>query len=234
MLIGFNLPPHMAYSEHDKRYNRLPEIQTQIPGPYEAPFFSTMSRTRELPMPNVSKFSGLDQAHATLLHCWARLWRFSSEYNSPSTPSSSSQASPVVEERQQFRRWLDQWEVAFTAYLTNAMPSMSNEDVTESRVLKANHLACVILATEGIPSAVENPEADLNAIVELAGAVLRIRFLADSPQDIRSQPSPSATSQLDVKEPLQVVVSRSNIDSTRARALELLSRFFTASSPTAK
>ena len=92
----------------------------------------------------------------------------------------------------------------------------------------------VILATDGFPSAGDNPEADPNAIVELAGAVLRIRHLADSPQDTRSQSPTTTTSQLDVKEPLRVVVSRCNHESTRARALELLSRFYTAHSTTAK
>ena len=237
MLMAFDLPPHMAYrySEHDRRYIGLPNIQTQSPQISKEQLFTTMSRSRELPMPNVSKLSSLDQAHATLLHCWTKLSSFSYQHSSPLTPStSSSQPSPVVEERQHFQRWLEQWEIAFTAFLTNAMPSMANDDVTESRVLKANHLACVILATDGISFPGDHPEADHNAIVELAGAVLRIRYLADSPQDSKSQSPTAITSQLGVREPLHVVVSRCNNESTRARALELLSRFYTASSPTAK
>lgn len=190
----------------------------------------TMRRSRELPMPNITKLSSLDQAHATLLHCWTRLSRFAYDYTSPLTPSSSSQASPGAEERQNFRLWLEHWEAAFTDFLTNAMPSMTNEDVTESRVLKANHLACLVLANDGLTSSGDATNADLNAIVELAGAVLRLRYLADSPRDTKSDSSPSTTIQMDVIEPLHVVITHCNQENIRARALELLSRFYTASS----
>lgn len=107
---------------------------------------------------------------------------------------------------------------------------MTSEDITESRVLKANHLASIVLVTDPIFASTEQPEANYNAIVELAGAVLRLRYLADSPQGTKPEASPPTTPQLDVKEPLHVVVSRCNHEDIRARALDLLSRFYTESS----
>jgi hypothetical protein len=107
---------------------------------------------------------------------------------------------------------------------------MTNEDVTESRVLKANHLACTILTSDGIPSILDDPDNDQRAIVELAGAVLRLRYLEDLPQETKHDSSPSTAPQLDVREPLHVVVSRCSEESTRIRALELLSRFYPQSS----
>lgn len=225
MVTAFSFPPFVAsrslgwdYMGVERHHKRKSELSKTI----------TMSNSRELPMPTVSKLSSLSQAHATLLHCWTKISKFAYEYPSPSTPSSRG-ASPVIEDRQHFQRWLEQWEAAFTAFLTNAMPSMSNEDVTESRVLKANHLACTILVNDRIPSPRDAPEVDFHAIVELAGAVLRIRHLADSPQERKSESSPSMT-QLDVKEPLHVVASRCSQESIRARAMELLSHFHPASS----
>lgn len=220
MITAIHVRPYIVYPGLGRRYIGLREIQTRNAVPSNRTTMS--SKSRELPMPNVSKLSSLGQAHATLLHCWARISRFA--YESPSTPT-SPQTSPITEERQHFQRWLEQWEIAFTEFLTNAMPSMTNEDVTESRVLKANHLACSILASGGVSSTPDGPEADFRAIVELSGAVLRIRHLTDSPQERQSEVSPTSASQLDVKEPLHVVVSRCSQESIRAHALELLSRF---------
>ena len=99
---------------------------------------------------------------------------------------------------------------------------MTNEDLTESRVLKANHLACSILASDGLQP---TPVDDFRAIVDLADAVLRIRNLSNSPQERKPGGSPTSASQLDVKEPLHVVVSRCSQEVIRAHALELLARF---------
>ena len=222
MITAFHTPLHIVYPGLGRRYIGLREIQTRKPVPSNRTRMS--SKSRELPMPNVSKLSSLGQAHATLLHCWTRISRFACEYLSPATPT-SPQSSPIIEEREHFHRWLEQWEVAFTEFLTNAMPSMTNEDVTESRVLKANHLACAVLASDGLLSTPDGGEADFRAIVELSGAVLRIRHLTDSPQERQSEASPTSASQLDVKEPLHVVVSRCSQESIRAHALELLSHF---------
>jgi hypothetical protein len=104
---------------------------------------------------------------------------------------------------------------------------MTSEDVTHSRILKCNHLACTVLASDSDPPAFEVFEAEFRAIVELAGAVLRARHLADSPQDTKTNTPPSpVTGGLDVKEPLNVVISTCPQATMRARASELLSRFY--------
>ena len=182
------------------------------------------SITRELPMPNVSKISSLSQAEATLLHCQTKVSKFAVQSSPVSSGQSSQTSSPITEDRQDFQKWLEQWEHAFTAFLTNAMATMSDDDVTQSRVLKANHLACTILAADE-PSIVNAFEAEYQAIVELAGAVLRFRSLADSPQDLKPrQPSPISAG-LGVRDPLYVVTSRCNHETTRNKAVELLSRY---------
>ena len=180
-------------------------------------------------MPNVPKLSSLHQAEATLLHCVTKLSRLGGPY-SPTSPRPSSQPpSPTVGDRRQFQIWLEQWEHAFTAFLTNGMASMNNEDVTQSRILKANHLACVILAADD-PPAFDAFEVEFRAIIDLAGAVLRSRYLADSPQDSKSDGPPTVSVDLDVKDPLLVVVHRCTQETFRNRATELLSRFYSTKS----
>ena len=102
------------------------------------------------------------------------------------------------------------------------MASLNNQDITHSRILKTNHLACTVLASDAGPSAFDVFEAEFRAIVELAGAVLRSRHLADSPQDADSK---TFAMSLDVKEPLSVVASRCYQGHIRTRAAELLVRF---------
>lgn len=100
---------------------------------------------------------------------------------------------------------------------------MSQEDLMLSRTLKANHLACMIVASEGGSTAVDNFEVECRAIVELAGAVLIWRHASDLPphsDDIRP------SNGLDIREPLFVVLSRCNHDAFRSKADELLRSSF--------
>lgn len=185
----------------------------------------TMSGSRELPMPNTSRITSLHQAHATLLLCWSKL----SKFNQEQTPTGSFAWSPgsVNNEREMFAEWLEQWEAAFTEYLSSAMSSMTNEDVMQSRILKANHLAGTILASDVHSLSTAVFEAEFLAIIELAGAVLRSRFVSDSPQETDSNKDPpKPQSGLDVHEPLLVVISRCHEEPTRIRANELLSIFY--------
>ncbi|KAK3709726.1 hypothetical protein LTR37_010753 [Vermiconidia calcicola] len=177
-----------------------------------------ISSSRELPMPNVKRISSLSQAHATLQHCWTKLSTVAQGSPSPSPVTYSSYPGSTNQNKKLFQAWLEQWELAFTAFLSNAMASMTNEDITQSRILKTNHLACTILASD-IESGFE---AELRAIVELAGAVLRCRYFPDSPQDTKSKHdvSPVAAG-LDVREPLHVVLRYGRHES-RNRATELL------------
>ncbi len=183
-----------------------------------------MNPSRELPMPNVTRISSLNQAQATLLHCWTKL----SKFNAEQTPTQSFAWSPtsVSNERENFQQWLDRWELAFTAFLTDAMPSLTNEDITLSRVLKSNHLGCTILASPSHPYDPETLNNDCRAIIELSGAVLRSRNAVDSPVEAKVQHDLFIfVTTLDVKEPLQIVASRCKDESLQTRADELLSRY---------
>ena len=182
-----------------------------------------LNMSRELPMPNVSKISSLNQAEATLLHCWTKLARVASA-STPTSSELSSQPSSPVADRQHYQKWMEQWELAFTTFLTNAMASMSNEDITQSRILKANHLACTILAADDQPS-FDAFEAEFRAIIELVDTVLRSRYHGDSPREPRSTESSPVSAVLDVKDPLYVVLSHCNKETIRSRAAELLLRF---------
>lgn len=181
--------------------------------------------TRELPMPNVSKLCSLDQAQATLMHCLTKLSRQMQDL--PSTPSGSvsQPRRPILEDdRQHYQRWLEQWELAFTTFLTHAMAAMSDEEVTQSRVLKANHLACTILAAGNTPA--HALEAEFCAITELAGAVSRLRYFAGSPQNPGSNEPTTTLAMLDIADPLHVVLARCNQEATRQRAIKLLSQHY--------
>jgi hypothetical protein len=155
-------------------------------------------------MPNVNRVTSLGQAQATLQHCWTKLSSFVQDYpSSASTASSSDSSSSVGEERQRFLTWLEKWESAFTEYLTNAMATMNSEDITQSRILKTNHLACTILVADCDPSQAAF-EAEFNAIIELATAVLQAGYSSEH------MPPTSPSTSLDVIDPLMVVISRCN------------------------
>lgn len=184
-----------------------------------------MAGSRQLPMPIVTRVTSLSQAHATLQHCWVKLSSFVQDYpaSGSTTSSSSSDGAAVTMERQRFQTWLEQWEVAFTGFLTVAMAAMYGDDITQSRILKTNHLACTILAADN-ETTFDN---EFNAIVELAGAVLRSRSTGSpSPESNIGGPltwPPTFTAAtLDVLDPLMVVISRCDIDVVRMRAAELL------------
>lgn len=235
-----NVPPLSVRLDTHTDKGTISPWCTYIDGD-ETKSINTMTSSRELPMPSISRISSLDQAHATLFHCWTRLSSLTrgspkSALSSESPRSSSTESSNTLSagssrsgstETREYRQWLDQWEVAFTAILSSSVQTMSNDDMTLSRILKANHLACTILSSDADTLTSNAFEAESRAIIELAGAVLRASFLSDSPQDTKpeSAPMPASTG-LDVKEPLLVVVSRCNQPAIRTRAAELLSRFY--------
>lgn len=180
--------------------------------------------SRELPMPTVNRITSLNQAQATLLHCSTKLSK--SWQNNPGR--SSPPSSPLDSDaRRHFQRWLEQWEQAFTSYLSCAMAGMKNEDITRCRILKANHLSCTILASGSSvdPRSFSGYEADFQAIVELASAVMQSGSgtCSSANRESPSDGSPSAGS-LDVRGPLYVVAARCDRLSIRARAVELLGK----------
>lgn len=206
---------------------KLPKIRTVYqtsvtmpsPSPVSANRQSTMllGQSRELPMPVVSRITSIAQAQATLQHCATRLNKAWQGHPARASPP----GSPIDgSEKRLFQQWLEKWEQAFTAYLSVHMSSMKPDDVTQSRVLKANHLSCTILASEAGPSmkSFNVFEADFQAIVELANAVIssRSRAAATLPN--------CAASTLDVREPLHVVIAYCDHLSIRNKAIELVSK----------
>ncbi|KAK5119776.1 hypothetical protein LTR85_007352 [Meristemomyces frigidus] len=112
------------------------------------------------------------------------------------------------------------------------MASMGSEDLTQSRILKANHLACNVVASgagSGTPSVerAHTSELEFQAINELASAVLQIRQGTGSPQSAVSSPSVSPVmGGLDVRDPLYIVLAHCSNSPLRNRANDLLMRFY--------
>lgn len=182
--------------------------------PYNIQPTMASGMTRELPMPTVTRITSLGQAQATLQHCATKLSR-------PSSPIDANN-------RLHFQQWLEQWEHAFTAYLSTEMSKMNVEDVTRCRIIKANHLASTILASECATDqkSYHAFDADFAAIVELAAAVLQSQPSSNSSSSSQS-PTPidsDWTSVLGVRDPLYVVVARCDRASVRNKAVQLLQR----------
>lgn len=185
--------------------------------------------SRELPVPSVTRISNLNQGHATLLHAWNKLWRPAPA--PPACESPEEKREYFAQERRQLRQWLGRWEQAFAEYLAASMTSMGAEDLTQSRVLKANHLTCTILASDAgaQPHDFDAFEAEFHAIVELADAILQARQTIPSPQSASTTlpiERGSPTSGLDVQAPLYVVLARcsNRVIWDRANRLSLQSR----------
>nr|POE47065.1 hypothetical protein CFP56_00397 [Quercus suber] len=154
----------------------------------------TAIMSRELPIPKINQIYSLNQAHATLLHCWNKL----SAIARGASPSSSLTLSPAssVDSRLECHQWLERWEQAFKTFLSSSMSTMAPEDLSQCRVLKANHLACTILAGS-TTSAANEFETEFQAITELAGAVLSSRHATDSPRSTKPQGGDRVSSGLD-------------------------------------
>ncbi|QIW99421.1 hypothetical protein AMS68_004939 [Peltaster fructicola] len=168
---------------------------------------------RELPMPSATKAGNIEQAQATLFLCSIKLrgrielW-------------AQRSGSNFVAEGHAFRTWLESWETAFSALLSNAMPSMHQDDVDRCRVIKANHLSCIVLAAllESNPGARRaNVDKDCLAIVGLATAVL------DGHTSHSSRASKSA---MTMAEPLVIVQSYASSTELRNHAAHLLARHY--------
>lgn len=187
-----------------------------------------MSTTSREPMPNITRFTSLSQAHATLLHCCNKLARFAQECQT--SGGSEALGTSIAEERRQFQLWLERWEEAFTEFLASSMASMESEDLTQCRILKANHLACNVVASETAGPGYPGFHArgpDFQAITDLAGAVLQVRGSMSSPQSAVSPvPVSPVMNGLDVRDPLCIVLAHCTSLPLRDRANELLLRFY--------
>lgn len=207
----------LAGNAHSEAW--LPSIRSSIDS---SPQHHKMSRIdRELPMPNVTKFSDFNQAQATLLHCFNRLTR----YQQSSEHINIDHDERMDRERQDCRQWLDKWEKVFTEFLSTSMMGADPDFVTQCRVLKANHLACSILASDASEpfSSSPKPDHDFAAIVDLASAVLQSRHIETSPVSAAcSSRAKPTTPGLDVRDPLRLVVARCPHPRFRSRANDLL------------
>lgn len=200
--------------------------------------FDMESFSRDLPMPSVSRITSLNQAHATLLHCCNKLARFEQCCQpQTSTPSSPVLQNTQADERSVFRQWLQRWESAFSQFLSTYASGMSNEDLSECRILKANHIACNIVASNARPGTLEFDlyEQDFQAIIDLATSVLqtRQRIQSSSPLSAASTPdaAPRAVAGLDVRDPLCILLASCRKQVLRNRANDLLMRFYAMSGP---
>ena len=188
------------------------------------------SFSRELPMPNVTRITSLNQAHATLLHCCNKLARFAQSCRSPGSPTTSNDS--INEERRQFQLWLEKWEAAFTEFLSYAAAAMSSQELSQCRILKANHLACNVVASDLAPGSTGSDafESELQAILDLASAVLQLREGTTSPRGAVSSPEVNPfTSGLDVRDPLYIVLAHCRKQQFRDRANDCL--LYTSPSP---
>lgn len=200
--------------------------------------FDMESFSRDLPMPSVSRITSLNQAHATLLHCCNKLARFEQCCQpQTSTPSSPVLQNTQADERSVFRQWLQRWESAFSQFLSSYASGMSNEDLSQCRILKANHIACNIVASNARPGTLEFDlyEQDFQAIIDLATSVLqtRQRIQSSSPLSAASTPDagPRAVAGLDVRDPLCILLVSCRKQVLRNRANDLLMRFYAMSGP---
>ena len=185
-------------------------------------------------MPAVCDTTTLSQPHATLQLCSNKL---KSLFRSLlDTPPGSPAAPSLLAEMHRFRPWLEQWEQAFSAFLGSAMPTLPQPDVRRCRVLKANHLSMLILASVGGVRDVhfEPFGADFKAIVGLAGAILDADRKASTTPDVSPKSAVCEKREvglgagkgdvMTLADPLKVVVSCCTDAGVRSRGARLLQR----------
>jgi hypothetical protein len=143
------------------------------------------------------------------------------------TDPASVEALSILTEMRRFRPWLEQWEKAFSAFLASAMPTLAQPDVKKCRVLKANHLSTLILASiSGIRDVDFEPFMDdFKAIVGLAAAILDAETTPDvSPKSAWDKREVTPSTTMTLADPLRVVVSCCTDPMVRSRAARLLHR----------
>lgn len=191
---------------------------------------------RELPMPLLRTIRNLDQARAALQLCLDKLKRHFGRLHE--ADPMSMDAIAVLGEMRRLRPWLEQWEKAFSTYLAIAIPSMAQEDLKKSRVIKANHLCSMVLAsTSGVRDVdFECFLSEFRAIVGLAGAILEGTSNPD-PTPILMQHARESLSgipaAMNIADPLRVVVCCCTDRSVKTRAAEYLQQSMPASYRTA-
>jgi hypothetical protein len=176
-------------------------------------------------MPAVRSSCNLDQAHATLQLCSNKLKTHFRKLLE--TDPASVEALSILTEMRRFRPWLEQWEKAFSSFLATAMPTLAQADVKKCRVLKANHLSTLILASiSGVRDVDFEPfVADFKAIVGLAAAILDAETTPDvSPKSAWDKREVTLSTVMTLADPLRVVVSCCTDPMVRSRAARLLQR----------
>lgn len=173
----------------------------------------------DLPLPVVGKLRSIDQAHSILALTWNKLLLYLQDF--PVTAPAAVVAKCNAQKVNYFRPWLNQWEVAFADFLKWGRPLMSEQDLARCMILKANHLAIVILGSV-YNDDFEAFESEFRGIVELSAAVLtksRVPGLPTAPPAKVTYCSFSMCT----TDPLYVTMTRTTNDDLRKRAIELLS-----------
>jgi hypothetical protein len=184
---------------------------------------SSLSPGRELPMPAVRSSCTLVQAEATLQLCSNRLKNhfrrlIDSDHLSIDT-------AIILAEMRRYQSWLEQWEMAFSAQLAVAMPTMTQVEIKKCRVIKANHLSTSIMASiAGVKESDFEPFLpEFRAIIGLAAATLEADNTPDiSPKSIVDKTMIAATTEMTIADPLRVTVYCCNDPLIRSRASKLL------------
>ncbi|OQO13372.1 hypothetical protein B0A48_01600 [Cryoendolithus antarcticus] len=189
-------------------------ISSPVFSAISSPVFSPITPatpSRELPMPAPRSTTTLPQATQTLTLCSNKLHLLFRHLSSASPGSPAYTA--LLTEMHRFKPWLETWESAFSRHLATAMPNMPPEQVRDCRIVKANHLACVVLASTPRAAAEREPfSTEGRAIVGLAVAVLGEKGEAATVKG----------DDMGIAEPLRVVSACCGDGGVRAQAMKLL------------
>ncbi|EGP86619.1 uncharacterized protein MYCGRDRAFT_110011 [Zymoseptoria tritici IPO323] len=125
------------------------------------------------PLPPIDFIFSLEHAHNTLHTALNSVMRFMQGFH-PTAPKQQI-AATMAEKYLRYSPWFQQWESAFTSFLSDQRDYMSNMDLKRAMVLKANHLVGTMLAAvdqSAGPVAYDAYESEFRAIVDLAREVL--------------------------------------------------------------
>lgn len=176
------------------------------------------------PLPAVNRIRSLDHAHLTLHAAMNNNMRYSQRFH----PDASADHHAISHAKKTLRYapWYEQWEAAFSRWLSQNHDTLTNLDRKRAMVLKANQLVGTMLATvdqRAGPAAYDRFESEFRAIVELSREVLT---------DFPCPPLPTLTAgnsslpyfscSLWVTDPLFMAVSRCRNPGIRQAAFALL------------
>lgn len=181
---------------------------------------------RFTPLPDVAFIFTLDHAHNALHMGLNSIMRFMQTL--VSTPTKEEAALNMAEKHTRYASWFQQWELAFSTFITSNRATMSDTDLKRAMVLKANHLVGTMLASvdqSAGPIAYDPYENEFKAIVDLSREVLAT-FSAPPLPTLSRGPgaAPYLSFSLWVTDPLWMAISRCRNPGIRQAAFTLLSQ----------